>query len=215
MTAPRPVLPRTPDDVAALVRVLLGDLDALTERLVAAILAEDPTYANRTRTPTADLRRSCRDNLHRLLQAMTGELADGDDPLDAPRDTGARRAEQGMPLESVLHAYRLGYRIIWEGLVRQARSDRPHGDRQVDSLVDAASVVWEIIDLFSAAVAGSYRETEAALARRDAHRRDATLDALLDGRGADRSVAADAAATLDLPEHGPYVVLVVTGEAGA
>ncbi len=206
------VLPRPPEQVAVLVRRLLDELDDLTDRLVAAILAEDPTYAESVRTPSEDLRRSCHDNLERLLQALTGALDPAHDALDAPRATGARRAEQGMPLESVLHAYRLGYRTIWEGLVRGARAAEPGGGSQVDSLVDAATVVWEIIDIFSAAVGDSYRRTEAGIARRTEQRRDLALDALLEGRGADRAVAADAAATLDLPEHGPYLCLVVAGD---
>lgn len=199
--------PPAPDDVAALVRTLLLDLDALTDRLVAAILEEDPTYGGSARTPPEDLRRSCHANLERLLQALTGDLEPGTDPLEPPRATGVRRAQQGMPLESVLHAYRLGHRTIWEGLVAQARTE---GD-SVDPLVDAATVVWDIVDWYSSAVADSYRRTEAELARRDARRREALLDALLEGRGAERSVAADAAAALDLPEHSPYVVLVLHG----
>ena len=158
--------PRPPDDVARLVRTLLADLEGLNDRLVAAILAEDPTYGAGGRTPTDDLRRSCHDNLERLLQALTGDLDPSLDALDAPRATGARRARQGMPLESVLHAYRLGYRTIWEGLVRQARTEEPDGSSRVDSLVDAATVVWEIVDTFSSAVADSYRQTESELSRR-------------------------------------------------
>ncbi|MBC7373272.1 MAG: helix-turn-helix domain-containing protein, partial [Frankiales bacterium] len=124
--------------------------------------------------------------------------------------TGRRRAEQGMPLESVLHAYRLGYRIIWEGLVTQARADG-----SLDGLVEAATEVWMIVDEFSSIVADSYRETEAEFARRDDRRRDALLDALLEGRGAERTLTADAAAALDLPEHGRFVVVVSAGEDGS
>jgi hypothetical protein len=207
---PTRATPRTPDDVAVLVRALLRELDPLTEVLVEAILAENPAYGGSTRTTREDLHRSCRTNLEGLLQALTGDLAADRDPLDAPRATGARRAEQGMPLESVLHSYRLGYRTIWEGLVAQARSIGP-GYGHVDALVDAASIVWEIVDQFSSAVADSYRRTEAVIAREGDRRREALVDALLEGRGAERAVVADAASALDLPEHGPYVVLVLDG----
>ena len=138
-----------------------------------------------------------------------GTTKAGIDPFDAPRATGRRRAEQGMPLESVLHAYRLGYRIIWEGLVQQAREVGPGG---IEALVEAATEVWAIVDEFSSMVADSYRETEADLARRDDRRRDALIDALLEGRGTARTVAADAAAALDLPEHGRFAVVVLGGE---
>src|SRR4051794_29988551 len=108
----------------------------MADRLVEAILAEDPSYTV-GRTTREDLRRSCHDNLERMLQALTGEPPQSYDPFDAPRATGHRRAEQGMPLESVLHAYRLGHRSIWDALVVQAREDG-----SVDGMIEAASHVW-------------------------------------------------------------------------
>ena len=196
-----------PPSVVLLSQAVLSDIDDLTERLVAVIVEEDPSYSGPGRTPREDLHRSCHDNLLRILQWLTGTTDAGIDPFDAPRATGHRRAEQGMPLESVLHAYRLGYRIIWEGLVTQARADG-----SIDGLVEAATEVWMIVDEFSSIVADSYRETEAEFARRDDRRRDALVDALLEGRGAERTLTADAAAALDLPEHGRFAVVVAAGE---
>ncbi len=199
-----------PHSVAVLSAAVLAGLDDLTERLVAVIVEEDPSYSGPGRTPREDLHRSCHDNLLRILEWLTGTTEPTTDPFDAPRATGRRRAEQGMPLESVLHAYRLGYRIIWEGLVAQARADGG-----VDGLVEAATEVWMIVDEFSSIVADSYRETENEFARRDDRRRDALVDALLEGRGTERTVAADAAAALDLPEHGRFAVVVAAGEDGS
>jgi hypothetical protein len=197
-------LRRPPEQVTVLAVRVLADLDAVTDRLVAAILAEDPSYGL-GRTSREDLHRSCHDNLERILQALTGEGRNAD-LFDAPHATGHRRAEQGMPLESVLHAYRLGHRAIWDALVAQARDDDA-----LAGLVEAASHVWEIVDSFSSEVARAFRDTERVLHRRDDRRRDALVDALLEGRGRERAVAADASAALDLPEHGRYVVLVVAG----
>ena len=194
--------------MAALGQALLDRLDEVADDLVEAVLREDPSYSGPGRTPRDDLQRSCRDNLDRVLRALTGATAPGTDPFDAPRATGRRRAEQGVPLESVLRAYRVGFRIIWEGLVDEARGREDHG---LDALVGAATEVWGLVDVFSAVVADSYRETETEFARRDDRRRDALVDALLEGRGAERAVAADAAAALDLPEHGRYAVLVLAG----
>lgn len=194
--------------MAELSRAVLADLDPLTQRLVEAILAEAPAYAGPGITSREDLQASCHDNLQRLLGWLTGTTAPGVDPFDAPRATGRRRAEQGMPLESVLHAYRLGYRIIWEGLTQQARRLGPAG---VEGLLQAATEVWWLVDEFSSAVGDSYRLTEAEFARRDDRRRDALVDALLEGRGSERTVSADAAAALDLPEHGRYVAVVLAG----
>ena len=202
------VLRPAPPSVAGLSAAVLRGLDELTDRLVETILREDPSYSGPGRTPREDLHRSCHDNLLRILQWLSGTTDAATDPFDAPRATGQRRAEQGMPLESVLHAYRLGYRIIWEGLVQEARQRGPEGS---EALVEAAIEVWILVDEFSMAVANAYRETEAEFARRDDRRRDALVDALLEGRGAERALAADAAAALDLPEHGRYAVVVLSG----
>ena len=209
LTAPdlRRRLRTVPHSVAALSASVLARLDELTDHLVQVILEEDPSYPGPGRTPREDLRRSCHDNLLQILQALAGTTDPGTDPFDAPRATGRRRAEQGMPLESVLHAYRLGYRVIWEGLLEQARE---HDG--VDALVEAATDVWSLVDGFSSTVADSYRETEAEFARRDDRRRDALVDALLEGRGTERTLAADAATALDLPEHGRFAVVVLAGE---
>jgi hypothetical protein len=193
-----------PEPVTLLAKRVLAELDPVTERLVGAILDADPSYGG-DRTSPDDLRRSCHDNLARILQSLTGEPGDGD-LFDAPHATGHRRAEQGMPLESVLHAYRLGHRIIWDSLVTQARDDGA-----LEGLVEAASYVWELVDSYSSEVARAYRETEQHLLRRDDRRRDALLDALLEGRGRDRPVLAEAAAALDLPEDGAYVVVALAG----
>lgn len=201
-------LRRPPEPVAVLARGALAQLDVMTDRLVESILAEDPSYGL-GRTSREDLRRSCHDNLERILGTLTGE-AQTQDVFDAPHATGRRRAEQGMPLESVLHAFRLGHRIIWDFLVAQAR-----GTDAVASLVEAAGHVWELVDSFSSEVARAYRETERGLQRHDERRRDAMVDALLEGRGRERALAADAAAALDLPEHGRYVVLVLCGSDAA
>jgi hypothetical protein len=208
VTAPRRLPPTASPSVAVLGKALVAHIDELTDTLVDAILREDPSYSGPGRTPREDLERSCHANLLRILQSLTGDTDPDTDPFDAPRATGRRRAEQGMPLESVLHAYRVGFRVIWEGLVAEAR--RSGGG--IEGLVDAATEVWELVDVFSNTVADSYRSTEAEFARRDDRRRDALVDALLEGRGTERAVAADAAAALDLPEHGRYAVVVVAGE---
>ncbi|MCA1713040.1 MAG: helix-turn-helix domain-containing protein [Actinobacteria bacterium] len=194
-----------PPPVVALGRALLHDLDRLTDALVAAIVAEDPSYPGLS---AADLRASCSDNLRRVLQVLIDECPDPD-PFDAPRATGSRRAEQGVPLESVLHAYRLGHRVIWDGLVALARG----GEAGVEPLVEAASEVWAVVDRFSSAVADAYRKTAEDVARQDAGRRESLLDALLEGRGSERTVLAAAGAALDLPEQGRYAVVVLDGHA--
>lgn len=187
-------------------RALIADLDALTRQLVEAILEEDPRYVA-LGTPREDLWQSCSENLLRILTVLTGD-AEGD-VFDAPRATGTRRATQGMPVESVLHAYSLGFRSIWDALLVEARTRG-----QVNLLAECATSVWEIVDEFSTAVGDAYRSTEAEISRRHDQRRITLLDAVLEGRATERAIAADAASVLDLPEHGRFVVVVLESAEG-
>ena len=215
MTTRRQAAPPPPSSrwdtpgLAALGTGLLGRLVSMTEELVDAILAESPSYTATGQPTRAELARSCHDNLQRILEDLAGLAASTPEgPYAAPRATGHQRAQQGVPLESVLHAYRLGHRVIWDHLVREARLA---GGATLDVLVDAASEVWALVDTYSSEVARAYRATELEIARHDDRRRDALLDALLEGRGSDRSVAADAAAALQLPQSGRICVVVTGG----
>lgn len=192
----------------AIARAVLADLDAVTDRLVDQIVASDTAYG--ADAAAADLRRSCRDNIDGVLRVLAGWVPAAD-AMSAPRETGRRRAEQGVALESVLHAYRLGGRVIWQATVAAARTvgvevsgEAEPWAMEVAELLEVATAVWEVVDLFSVAVADSYRRSEAARDERRRLRLDACLDALL----ADEATPPDAALTLGLPQQGPYLLAV-------
>lgn len=181
------------ETVRALAETLLTKVDDLTDELVEEILGSDERYAGTV--PTDDLRRSVADNLDKIIRALAGRA---DDPRrhDPPRETGRRRAEQGLPVESLLHSYRVGGRLIWKRMVELTRTEAPE---RLDDLLDGATQVWDAIDEYSNVVGESYRATEARLARIDLHRQASTVEALLEG-GASTTVmrrAADLLGSLD------------------
>lgn len=193
-----------PPALRALGLRVLDDLPAMTDRLVAMILAGKQSYRGATVAPK-DLARSCHDNLHRLVQTLAGTIAAGEDPYDAPRATARRRCRQGMPLEDVLGSYRLGGRVIWEAVAAEAQHDP---DVSAGALVETATWVWEVVDRFSSQVADAYREFQAERTREDYDRQRLLLEALLDGRGTDGVLRQEAATALGLPETGAFRVLV-------
>ncbi len=187
---------------------LLEDVPELADRLVGWIRSESASYGFSTAVTAEDLRRSCNDNLTEMLCRLAGqELPDP----EAPVATGRRRAEQGFPLAEVLHAFRLGGRVIWDELVDRARRAGPAA---TDALVDTASELWEMIDDYSVVVASAYQERMAELSRFDAERRSLVVDAVLAGLAAENPSLPEAAATLGLPLHGSFV-LVSVDPAGA
>ncbi|GAA3388731.1 helix-turn-helix domain-containing protein [Streptomyces roseoviridis] len=133
-------------------------------------------------------------------------------PRDSPRrdlehadEMGRRRAEQGMPLELVVHAYRHAGHLVWDALIEGAAA-RPG---ELRALTQAATMVWQAVDTQADTASEAYRATELELRRRTDEQLAALLDELLGDRPQAAEVVARAAAGLDLPEHGRYAVVVL------
>jgi hypothetical protein len=189
---------------------LLEDLDRLTDRLVERINRHESLYAEAEPVSTEDLRSSVRTNLERSMQALSGQLPPGAHWADRASETGRLRARQGMPLETVLRAYRLGGSVIWEGLVEEARRDPDAFDPE--RLLDAAAPVWQLIDGHSTMMSEAYRQEESRLRSRDLRRRQALLEALVEGRGTDPAFARQAERTLGIPSEGQLLCVVALSD---
>jgi hypothetical protein len=189
---------------------------ALTDRLVRTIQEQNPGYRAARVVPLDDLRRSCHDNITRVLQLLAGLVAeapdeDGEGYYDAARATGSRRAEQGLPLDDVLRSFRVGGRLIWEDLVEEARA---HDALDADGLREVGTRLWQVVDETSAQVASAYHATERLLVREDEARRASLWEGLLNGRAKDQAFAHEAARILDLPVRGRYVVVALDHRDG-
>lgn len=199
-------------------RVFLGAhreerLQAITDVLVEAIVLDNADYRDMPVVPLDDLRRSCHDNVLRVLQlldrAIAGEPVEDGELYDAAEETGHRRAVQGLPLDSVLRSFRIGGRLIWEDLVAGA----DEGGIDPTDLRRIGTKLWEVVDRTSSHVARSYHRTERDLLRADEQRSAALWEELLRGRAQERAFAATVAQTLDLPLEGPYLAVTLSGAA--
>ncbi|GAB2716064.1 PucR family transcriptional regulator [Streptomyces bullii] len=214
---PRTHRVRTPVDADALralhraARTLLADLPRLTDRLVAALREQEPAY----RAALAGDPAGTWQEVHRSLRHGVSSLLDPRAARDAARGcswrVGAARAEQGLPLDALLHAFRLGGSLVWQGLVDETSRTAPE---DVRLLVHVASDVWDFVDEHCTLVADAYRQTERQLARRRENRVRLLAAALLDGTARTADLP-EAARTLDLPEGGRYVVVAVAGGPSA
>ncbi|WP_217237943.1 CdaR family transcriptional regulator [Streptomyces sp. AC555_RSS877] len=188
-------------------RVLLDDLPDLTDRLLAVLQEQEPAY----RAALESDRVGTWQEVHRSLRHSVTSLIDPRSARDAARrcswKIGATRAEQGLPLDALLHAFRLGGSLVWQGLVEETSRTAPEDLRL---LVHVASDVWNFVDEHCTLVADAYRQVERQLTWRRENRVRLLAAALLDGtsRIADLPETAQA---LDLPEHGRYAVVAVAG----
>lgn len=204
----------TSPDPAPVTRKLAGRLLERVPELAAvlrdAILEKDSAYATTDLIGEAELMRSCEHNMLRSLQSLAGHLPSGEDLLDAARLTAQRRAAAGFPLESLLHAFRLGTEVLWAALLDEARAETPD---VLDQLLAGAVQVMQLMDVMSLAAATQYRARQSEAQRRDSERRQAVLDSLLEGHGGDPLVADEAARVLGLTSDARLAVVVV-GHAG-
>ncbi|MFF9087541.1 helix-turn-helix domain-containing protein [Streptomyces sp. NPDC014991] len=217
--APRPRAPRSRPliDAEALrvlhraARTLLDGLPGLTDRLVAALRERQPAY----RAALDGDRPGTWQEVHRSLRYSVSCLLDPRGTRETARRCswriGVIRAEQGIPLDAVLHAYRLGGSLVWQELVDVTSRTAPE---DVRLLVHVAGDVWDFVDEHCTLVADAYRQTERRLARRRENRVRLLAAALLDGTGrvADLPETAEA---LGLPERGRYTVVAVAGARSA
>jgi hypothetical protein len=191
----------TPEPVAAIGQRLLRRVDDLATELTTLIRGAEPFYGEAGVVPPDDLYASVLDNLVHILSQLAGRPMPGREP---PRDTGRRRAEQGVPLPVILHAYRVAGKFIWSAILAEAAGD----EVATTALLEAGSELWLIIDDRSGAVTDAYRDAVVEHARSDVQTRNAMVDVLLRGEAGDGSRLWEAAATLRLPHHGEFVVAV-------
>ncbi len=195
----RPEPSGTPPAVAAIGDRLLERVDDLATELTEVIRRAEPFYFAADIVPVDDLRSSVRNNLVHILGLLAGRSGLG---AEASRATGRRRAEQGVPLPVILHAYRIAGKFIWAAILAEASED----GSATTALLHASSELWFIIDDQSGSVTDAYRDAVAERARTNSQTRNAMLDVLLRGDAGDGSLLWECAATLRLPHQGTFVV---------
>jgi len=190
--------------VQLLSRDALEHVDDLLDVVVPLLVAAEPEGFFDDEG-LADLRLASRDGLVSVLSVLAGLAVADDEAQRVPRASGRRQVQQALPLEGVLRAYRLTGQALWEHFVAKARaSSAPVGD----ALLDGASEVWRVVDLFCTEAAQAYRREEGLLRERDERVQSAVLASLLEGRGADPQFARDASHALGLPLGAPMVCVV-------
>lgn len=175
--------------VAAAWLTLLDEADEIADRISEALLVKDAEVYERAGPEfRMDVRGNTREHIRRGIEAMAGLEGASHVTAELWRDTGRRRARQGIALELVLNAYTLGTRFLWEALVAQ----REHGRVDDQVLLVAGQNVWSALDVQNAVFIDAYRRESVRLQRRDLQRQQSTLDALVEGRGAEPAFAAEA-----------------------
>jgi hypothetical protein len=184
--------------VALIASRLLERADELADQMTAAIQHAVPPYRKGVVSHDT-LRATSLVNVRAILGSL-GRIPATASPES--RENGRRRAAAGVPLTTILEAYRVGARFLWEQVAETARSLGADGD----IVLRAASEMWQVLDTYSQELAEGYREEASAQALAAEQQRSALFQALFDGHLAATSPW-EAAELLRLPPGGPLVVV--------
>src|SRR6201995_1870152 len=139
------------------------------------------------------------------MRAIFGAIATGGDfKVTAATRLGVERARDGVPLSSVMEAYRVGFRRVWEAIAIEAATRRCLDG---DGLRTLTAKLLTAQDLFTDAMAAGYRQEQTRRVVDDETQRSVLIDALMHGRLFERCSLWEAADYLRLPSTGPFVVI--------
>lgn len=119
----------------------------VTERaqnLVTAITAEVPAYRGLDPETAADVLEANRLTIRAFDRMISKRKAPSEKDLEALADSAARRVHQGIPLESVLRAFRIGAWMMWRDASKTAPpSDLPPLTELAFEYIDRVSTLSE------------------------------------------------------------------------
>jgi len=193
--------------VATLVRRL--DPPTLARRMVTEFSTAIPAYG---RLPDPDaaggILEMSRRNLELFVECVVADRAPTREELEPFCRSARQRASEGMPLEDLLAAYRMGGRLGW----REMSSLSQPGEQ--DALIELAERTMHYIDRVSAAVAQSYLDARQHHVSEEERRLRDLFDALVDGTSMGSGVRA-VAERMGFPVDGAHrpFALVVPGAA--
>ena len=171
-----PAAPGPPQ--AAVVGALVAEIEAELDPVVAAIgdrIREEIPDFRRLAADT--LARAVRGNVTRALEALRELRPPTESELEQAAEIGRERAEQGLTVDAVLHAYRISVTAVWSRFGELARER----GADVASVLAFSETLWLWADAVMDIVGTAHREVELEQAREEQQQRDAFVFALLAG----------------------------------
>jgi PucR C-terminal helix-turn-helix domain/GGDEF-like domain len=189
------------EQVAEVAEALYGRTDELAPVLARAISQEVKLYQPTSPVPFEVIVSGCAANMRPIFSAIAADTVF--DPTAATK-LGIDRAGDGVPLASVMEAYRVGFRCVWDAVVGESASRASLNGEALRALTAKISAAE---DIYTSAMAVGYREEQARRLLTDQSDRSILIDSVLHGRLFEQCSVWEAADYLRLPTEGPYVVI--------
>src|SRR3954462_9483068 len=152
--------PAAQNVVGSLVAEIEAEIDVLVARIGEGIREEIPDFR---RLPAETLARAISGNIPRALPALRDLRPPSDAELEQAAAIGRERAEQGLTVDAVLHAYRITVTAVWSrfgDLARERGAD-------VTSVLAFSETLWLWADAVMDIVGAAHRDVELEQAREE------------------------------------------------
>ncbi|MFD3513886.1 PucR family transcriptional regulator [Streptomyces sp. NPDC058657] len=170
---------------------LSAGLAAYTDLVLGEVTVRVPAYGLLPGEELGgDIRRVIEQTLRSFIDVLRTKELPSRDELVFLRESAARRAEEGIPIDVVLTAYHVGMQVVWESLTPHVRPE------EVTDVLAANALVLRYLELVAPAVGAGYLDARQTVFDDEHSARCALLSALLEGEPAD---AAATRAGLSLP----------------
>lgn len=177
----------------------------MADRMVAAQRAEIPAYGEIDTTLLADAHSVSASVVSLWLDLMADDRELDDDALVPVIEGARRRGSQGIALEPLLRAYRVGIRVMWTEAISSPVWKAGNLDSAMGPIATGALT---FADRLTTAVAAAYLDEVARQTREREHRRSSLLNVILAGPSSEQHRTLP-----DLAE--PHCVAVAQVEEGA
>ncbi|WP_439663208.1 PucR family transcriptional regulator [Lentzea sp. HUAS TT2] len=168
---------------------LVAEMPSFVRQVIASLVERVPAYAQ---LPEEELAGDIYRVTEHALRAFAEVLASGELPsseeLGFLRESAARRAEEGVPIDVVLTAYHVGIQVVWETLVPEARPE------EVADVLALNALALRYLQLVTPVVSAGYLDERQTMFDDERSARATLLTGLLAGT---------------VEAQGPFVVLAL------
>lgn len=179
--------------------------DMVVERMTNSIRSAIPVYVEHSDPELdADLLEHVRDNVDAFLACVQAGRTPSQEDLAFIRSAMEHRVDQGVPLEDILQAFRIGLQAFWGAIIEESR----HHESGSEAALALALPAMQYIDVASSEVTESYIRIEERLLASANRAQAQILHALLEGRVPDERALVDVASSFSISQNMIYLVVV-------
>ncbi|MET9228194.1 helix-turn-helix domain-containing protein [Lentzea sp. NPDC003310] len=173
---------------------LVAEMPTFVRQVIASLVERVPAYAQLPAEELAgDIHRVTEHALRAFAAVLdTGALPSAEE-LRFLRESAARRAEEGVPIDVVLTAYHVGIQVVWETLVPEARPE------EVADVLALNALALRYLQLVTPVVSAGYLDERQTMFDDERSARATLLTGLLAGTA--EAPGPLVVLALDVPPH--------------